>query len=97
MDLKKGYIEDFVSGTAVRATPEEVGAVQVFSRILVEDYGYPKEHLQTRPQWRVKSRPSDTKKEYPIDIGVFSAPDHKENNIQEYGVTSCIVNKDAGI
>lgn len=82
MKLKEGYIEDFVSGTAIRATPEEVGAVQVFSRILVEDYGYPKKHLQTRPQWRVKSRPSDTKKEYPIDIGVFSAPDHKEDNIQ---------------
>lgn len=82
MKLKEGYIEDFVSGTAIRATPEEVGAVQVFSRMLVEDYGYPKKHLQTRPQWRVKSRPSDTKKEYPIDIGVFSAPSHKEDNIQ---------------
>jgi len=38
----------------------------------VEDYGYPKEHIQTRPQHRVKVRPSDTKKEYPIDIAVFS-------------------------
>ena len=82
MVIKEGYIEDYISGMTVRATPEEVEAVQVFSHILVEDYGYPKNHLQTRPQWRVKSRPSDTKKEYPIDIGVFSAPDHKEDNIQ---------------
>lgn len=82
MKLKEGYIEDFISGTVIRATPEEVEAVQVFSRILVEDYGYPKKQIQTRPQWRVKSRPSDTKKEYPIDIGVFSGSDHKEDNIQ---------------
>lgn len=40
-------------------------------RILVDDYGYPKDVIQTRPQWRVKARPSDTKKEYPVDIAVF--------------------------
>ena len=78
---KEGYIEDFISGVQVRATPEEVQAVQLFSKILVEDYGYPKEHLQTRPQWRVKARPSDTKKEYPIDIAVFSEADHRDDTI----------------
>ncbi|MCP4353270.1 MAG: N-6 DNA methylase [Desulfobacterales bacterium] len=82
MELKEGYIEDFISGLPVRATPEEVEAVQVYSKILVADYGYPKTHIQTKPQWRVKSRPSDTKKEYPIDIGVFSKSEHKEDNIQ---------------
>ena len=46
--------------------------MQVFARMLVEDYGYPKAHIQTRPQYRVKVRPSGTKKEYPIDIAVFS-------------------------
>jgi len=66
-------IEDFISGRQVRATPEEVQAVQVFSRMLVEDYGYPKSHIQTHPQWRVKVRPSDTKKEYPVDIAVFDS------------------------
>ncbi|MGB3536971.1 MAG: hypothetical protein WBA42_02330 [Mesorhizobium sp.] len=54
LELKEGYIEDFVSGVAVKATPEEIDAVQVFSRLLVEDYGYPKAHIRTRPQWRVK-------------------------------------------
>lgn len=47
MPLKDGYIEDFISGEAVKGTPEEVEAVQVFSKILVEDYGYPKSHIQT--------------------------------------------------
>ena len=65
-------ITDYISGFQVYATPEEVEAIQVFSRQLVEDYGYPKEHIQTRPQHRGKIRPSDTKKEYPIDIAVFS-------------------------
>ena len=39
--------------------------------MLVDVYGYPKAHIQTRPQHCVKVRPSDTKKEYPIDIAVF--------------------------
>jgi type I restriction enzyme M protein len=55
-------IIDYISGVSVNATSEEIDAVQVFSRQLVEDYGYPKEHIQTRPQHRVKVRPSDTKK-----------------------------------
>lgn len=74
---KEGYIFDFVSGEEVKATPEEIEAVQVYSKILVEDYEYPKTLLQTRPQFRVKVRPSDTKKEYPIDIAVFA--DNKRN------------------
>ena len=57
---------DYISGIEVPATPEEIEATQVFSKLLVEDYGYPKEHIQTRPQFRVKVRPSDTKKEYPV-------------------------------
>ncbi len=80
--MKDGYIEDFISGMQVRATPEELQAVQVFSKILVADYGYPKEFVQTRPQWRVKIRPSDRKKEYPVDVAVFSNKTHTEDNIQ---------------
>lgn len=81
MELKEGYIEDFISGKHLRATPEEVQAVQVFSKMLVNDYGYPKDHIQTRPQWRVKARPSDQKKEYPVDIAVFSDSEHTEDSI----------------
>ena len=82
MDIKEGYIEDYISGIPVRATPEEVEAVQVFSKMLVDDYGYPKELIRTRPQWRVKARPSDTKKEYPIDIAVFCENEHTDSTIQ---------------
>ena len=68
---KEGYIIDFISGELVKATPEEIQAVQVYSKILVEDYGYPIENIQTRPQFRVKGSPSDTSYKFPIDIVVF--------------------------
>ena len=60
--LKDGYIYDYISGEPVKATPEEMEAVQVFAHQLVEDYGYKKEQIQTRPQYRVKGRPSDKEK-----------------------------------
>jgi type I restriction enzyme M protein len=70
-ELKPGYITDFISGVPVKDTPEERDAVQVFSRRLVEDYGYPSEIIQTRPQYRVRKAPSDEEKTYPLDIAVF--------------------------
>jgi type I restriction enzyme M protein len=79
---KDGYLFDFISGQEIKATPEEVEAVQVYSKILVEDYEYPKEVLQTRPQFRVKVRPSDVKKEYPIDIAVFENNKKNEDDIR---------------
>lgn len=72
---------DYISGIEIPATPEEIDATQVFSRILVEDYGYPKDHIQTRPQFRVKARPSDTKKEYPVDIAVFTSSEHNDSSL----------------
>lgn len=79
MERKDGYLEDFISGIPVRDTPEERHAVQVYSRILVDDYGYPKTAIRTRPQWRVKARPSDERREYPVDIAVFESDDHHED------------------
>src|SRR5438445_13806235 len=72
--LREGYIVDFISGLPVLATPEEVDAVQVFSRRLVEDLNYPKDQIRTRPQFRVRQSPSDSKKSYPVDIAVFQSP-----------------------
>lgn len=69
----KATIRDYISGREVKATPEEIEAVQVFSQRLVEDYGYPKEHIQTRPQWRVRRSPAGGKT-YPVDIAVFGGP-----------------------
>lgn len=80
--VPKGYIKDYISGTIVKATPEELQAVQVFSKQLVEDYGYTKSQIQTRPQWRVKARPSDKKKEYPVDIAVFLDENKSSDNIR---------------
>jgi type I restriction enzyme M protein len=70
-EKREGQIQDFVSGHWVKAGPEEVDAVQIFSRRLIEDYDYPKTHIQTRPQYRVRKRPSDEEKSYPVDIAVF--------------------------
>ena len=84
---KEGYLTDFVSGKPVKDGPEEREAVQVFSKILVEDYGYPKAMIQTRPQFRVKARPSDLKKEYPIDIAVFSTEKKLDDDL--YIVIEC--------
>ena len=63
-------IIDYISGVEINATPEEIASTQVYSKILVEDYGYPKQMLQTRPQYRVKSCPSDPNS-FPVDIAVF--------------------------
>jgi type I restriction enzyme M protein len=79
--LRVGYVCDYISGIPVRATPEETEAVQVFAQRLVEDYGYPKEHLQTRPQYRVRKFPSDEEKSFPVDIAVFRTPTKTEDSL----------------
>ncbi len=79
--IPDGYIADFVSGLPVRATSEEVEAVQVFSRRLVEDLGYSREQIQTRPQYRVRTRPSDSPGSYPVDIAVFTAESRDEEDL----------------
>jgi len=85
--LKPGFVRDYVSGVAVKASPEEIEAVQVFAQRLVEDYGYPKAHLQTRPQYRVRKRPSDETKAYPVDIAVFTGSGRAEDDL--YLVVEC--------
>jgi type I restriction enzyme M protein len=80
-EISSGYVLDFISGKQVRATPEEVQAVQVFARRLVEDFGYPKNRIITRPQYRVKKRPSETKKSYPVDIAVFSSDEKHDDDL----------------
>ncbi|MDR1083340.1 MAG: N-6 DNA methylase [Deltaproteobacteria bacterium] len=80
-------IIDYISGIEIPATIEEIEATQVFSKILVEDYQYPKSHIHTRPQFRVKVRPSDKKKEYPVDIAVFTSETHNDDDL--YIVVEC--------
>lgn len=80
-------ITDFISEKKIKITPEEVEAVQPFSKTLVNDYKYPKENIQTRPQFRVKSIPSSRSKSFPIDIGVFNSYRKDENDL--YIIVEC--------
>lgn len=86
-EIMDGYIIDYISGNQVKGNPEEIEAVQPFSKKLVEDYGYPTANIMTHPQHRVKVRPSDVKKEYPVDIAVFTAPAHTDDNC--YLIVEC--------
>ena len=86
-EIADGYIADFITGTIIKGTPEEIEAVQPFSIKLVEDYGYPIENIMTHPQYRVKVRPSDVKKEYPVDIAVFTNDTHIDDNC--YLIVEC--------
>ena len=38
-EIQEGYLADYISGSQVRSTPEEVEAVQPYAKKLVEDYG----------------------------------------------------------
>jgi type I restriction enzyme M protein len=78
---KPGFVRDYISGILVKATPEEIEAVQVFAQRLVEDYGYEKARIQTRPQFRVRKRPSDEEKSYPTDIAVFRTTQKTEEQL----------------
>lgn len=77
---RDGYLIDFISGLEVRATPEEVDAVQPFALRLVESYGYSKSQIQTHPQFRVQESPSGRER-YPVDIVVFGDARKDYNNV----------------
>src|SRR2546422_2898253 len=81
MPASSGKIQDYISEQWVAATPEEVNAVQVFARRLVQEYGYEKDQIQTRPQFRVRKRPSDDEKSYPVDIAVFKSGARTEDQV----------------
>lgn len=85
--MKEGYLIDYISGIEVPDGPEEREATQVFSKILVEDYNYPKEVITTRPQYCVKARPSDVKKEYPVDIAIFKNVSKHDDDV--YIIVEC--------
>ena len=84
---RPGHIRDYISREEIPATAEETDAVQVLSRRLVEDLGYPRGHLQTRPQFRVRRSPSDESRGYPVDIAVFNNDVHQES--EAYIIAEC--------
>ena len=80
MSKIENIIKDFISGVEIKNTPEEIAATQPFSKILVEDYDYPIENIQTRPQYRVRERPSAEKNTYPVDIAIFKNSKKKDED-----------------
>lgn len=87
LNTKEGYIIDYISWIEVKAWEEEVFATQIFSKQLVEDFWYPKTHIQTRPQFRVKARPSDINGSYPVDIAIFKWDRKHESEL--YIIVEC--------
>lgn len=85
--MSKKKLRDFISGLEVQVTQEEIEAIQVFAKQLVEDYGYSKQQITTHPQFRVKSTPSDNKGRYPVDIAVFHTAHKKEDEV--YIIVEC--------
>lgn len=84
---KDGYIFDFISGQEIKATPEELEAIQPFSKRLFDEYEYDKGLIQTRPQYAVRKTPSDEVKTFPIDIGVFKSKGRIESEL--VGIIEC--------
>jgi type I restriction enzyme M protein len=78
--IPEGQLIDFISERLVPATPEEREAVQVLAHKLVEDYAYPKIHIRTRPQFRVKESPSGRER-WPVDIAVFRSANQIYENV----------------
>ena len=78
---------DVITGLQVQAKAEETDAVQPFAAELLETYGYPKAHIRTHPQWRVRGRPSDRSGRYPVDIMVFQSD--KQDFDEEYIIVEC--------
>ncbi len=85
--IKDGYIVDYITNQEVKATPEEIEATQPYSKILVDDYLYDIEQIQTRPQHRVKASPSDKSGKFPIDIAVFKNNKKREEDL--YIIVEC--------
>ena len=70
--LRPGYLRDYISGLPLKATPEEIEAVQIFAqRSLVEDYRYPKNASKHAPVFRVRIGPPMKAGPFPVDIAVF--------------------------
>lgn len=87
MTKKSNKLIDYISGLEVPKTPEEIEAVQVLAKQLVEDYEYSKEQIMTHPQFRVKATPSDIKGRYPVDIAVFRNKKKKDDEV--YIIVEC--------
>ena len=74
-------IKDFISNKEIFITSEEIDSIQPISKELVENLGYPKENIITKPQFRISKSPSDNRGSYPLDIAVFKNFKKKSSNL----------------
>jgi len=74
-DEKQGYIRDYITNQYLKAKPEEIEARQVLAKRLVEEYGFPKELIQTVPEVRIQK---GGKLIGPADIVVYNSQKDKE-------------------
>ena len=76
-------ILDRASGRLVSAGPEEVDATQPLLDVLIDECGWDRDQIVSRPQWRVPGSPSD-KRRWPVDVAIFDSPAHrgKEEHVQ---------------
>ena len=76
-------ILDRASGRLISAGPEEVDATQPLLDILIDECGWDRNQIVSRPQWRVPGSPSD-KRRWPVDVAIFDSPAHcrKEEHVQ---------------
>ena len=73
----KSYLRDFLTEKQILETPEEINRQEMLRR-LHEDYGYPRELLET--EYSIKKNPSDTRRSVKVDIAVFeNMYDRKQN------------------
>jgi len=71
-------VSDYVSGVSVRETAEE-RVTQLVSKWLVEELGYDKAQIRTRPQWRVPKSPGAARRAgWPCDLVLFESANQYE-------------------
>ena len=74
---KRKQVIDKASGRLITGGPEEIDATQPLLRILIDECGWDRDQIVSRPkQWRVPSHPSG-KRRWPVDIAVFDSPKNK--------------------
>jgi type I restriction enzyme M protein len=82
-------ISDFVSGALVNDGPEE-RITQVLTRHLVDDLGYSKAQIRTRPQWRVPRSPGTARSRgFPVDVIVFRDEAGYDDSSAAYMIFEC--------
>ncbi len=73
---KARYTIDRASGRIITAGPEEIDATQPLLEVLIKEAGWNVGQIVSRPnQWRVPASPSN-KRQWPVDIALFDAPEH---------------------